>query len=370
MAEILDKIKGCMYGGAVGDALGYPVEFRSAREIFMKYGDEGIHKFELFKDKAYISDDTQMTLFTANGLLRGYTSLCLNGIMEPWENYVELAYKDWLMTQEGQYEYSAEGRNSWLLNYEEFYNNRAPGNTCLSALRLKECGSLSRRINNSKGCGGVMRVAPIGLYLPKHLDSLEEVALTGAKIAAITHTHPLGYIPAAALAHIIAKCATTDESLDEVVKDAINVTEDLFRDEKHIGEFSDIMKRAMELAMSDEDDLTAIKALGEGWVAEETLAISVYCALKYQNDFVKGVVAAVNHDGDSDSTGAVTGNILGAYLGIDGIPSEFITPLELKDVIEELSNDMYEDCRMSEYDSYRDEKWLQKYVSGQYCGRD
>lgn len=369
MGTYLEKIKGCLYGGAVGDALGYPIEFRKAEEIFAIYGEKGISSYELFHGKALISDDTQMTLFTANGLLVGYTRQCLRGIMGPWQSYIELAYKDWLITQENSYPSETSYCRSWLLNCEEFYINRAPGNTCLLALRGKECGSLDNRINSSKGCGGVMRIAPIGLYLPRHIKSIPEIDMVGAEAAAITHGHPLGFIPAAALTHIIARCVTSEDSLELIVKEAIETVSDLFRQERHIEEFTAIMDNAIWLANEDMEDLTAIRELGEGWVAEETLAIAVYCALKYQKDFERGIMAAVNHDGDSDSTGAVTGNILGAYLSLDKIPDKFIQPLELKDVIEELAVDMYEDCKMSEYSSYRDEKWHQKYVTGQYYGR-
>lgn len=99
MATELEKIKGCMFGGAIGDALGYPVEFLRADDIFAEYGENGICNYKLCEGKAYISDDTQMTLFTANGLLVGYTRNCLRGIMGPWQGYVEKAYKNWLKTQ-------------------------------------------------------------------------------------------------------------------------------------------------------------------------------------------------------------------------------------------------------------------------------
>lgn len=369
MATTLEKIKGCMFGGAIGDALGYPVEFRKADDIFTIYGKNGICNYELFHGKAYISDDTQMTLFTTNGLLVGTTRAQLRGIMAPWQSYVEMAYKNWLKTQERDYELK-QGMHCWLMNYKEFYSNRAPGFTCINALLQDECGSIKKKINDSKGCGGVMRVAPVGLYLPKHMKAIRDVDMVGAEVAAITHSHPLGYIPAAALTHIVARCVTSDDDLNVIVEEAVEVTRELFQEEKYIDEFVEIMNKAIDLAKTDMDDLDAIRELGEGWVAEETLAIAVYCALKYQNDFVKGVVASVNHDGDSDSTGAVTGNILGVYLGINQIPREYIEPLELKDVIEELAVDMHEDCRMSEYDSYRDEKWWQKYGTGEYCGEN
>lgn len=114
------------------------------------------------------------------------------------------------------------------------------------------------------------------------------------------------------------------------------------------------------------DDLDAIREIGQGWVAEETLAIAVYCALKYSNDFEKAIIASVNHSGDSDSTGSVTGNILGAYLGLSAIPQKYLDKLELKDVITEIADDLYNDCQMSEYGSYHDEKWVKKYMDFSY----
>ena len=361
MATTLEKIKGCMFGGAIGDALGYPVEFKSAKEIFRTYGENGICEYEIFHGKALISDDTQMTLFTANGLLIGYTRACLRGIRGPWQEYVRMAYKNWLKTQDKYYELGTDIMNCWLMNCEELYSNRAPGNTCLAALEGEEDGSICNKINHSKGCGGVMRVAPVGLYLPKHMNSLKEIDMVGAEVAAITHGHPLGYIPAATLTHIIARCVTSEEDLSVIVNEAVDVTKELFAYEKYIDEFCVLMRKAIRLAGDGIDDLDAIRKLGEGWVAEEALAIAIYCALKYKNDFVKGVVVAVNHDGDSDSTGAITGNILGVYLGIGQIPARFIESLELKEVIEELSGDMYEDCKMSEYGLDCDKKWWEKY---------
>ena len=84
-----------------------------------------------------------------------------------------------------------------------------------------------------------------------------------------------------------------------------------------------------------------IHALGKGWVAEKTLAIAVYCAFKYPEDFDKALIASVNHEGDSDSTGAVTGNIVGTNVGLSGIPSKYIDDLELKDIIMEIADDLY-----------------------------
>lgn len=364
--QLLGKIRGCMYGGAVGDALGYAVEFKTVDQIFRIYGENGIQDYELCQGKALISDDTQMTLFTANGLLLGYTRGRLRGIMGSWEGYVRKAYEDWFVTQHKRYNPGLQYSITWLRNVKDMFKRRAPGGTCLSALASDRNGSVDKPINDSKGCGGVMRVAPVGLYLPNHINNIQEIDKIGAEVAAITHGHPLGYIPAAALVHIIVRCVTTDWGLEKIIDDAITTTVELCRDKKHIDEFETIMKKALALAHEDMDDMDAINKLGEGWVAEETLAIAVYCAIKYQNDFAKAITVSVNHDGDSDSTGAVTGNILGAYLGFESIPAKYIEPLELKEVIEELAVDMFEDCKMSEYGKYRDEKWIKKYCEGSF----
>ena len=157
-----------------------------------------------------------------------------------------------------------------------------------------------------------------------------------------------------------------DITLYDAVMDMIDKLQDLFANARYINYFIDLMNQAVELSKSDVADIDAIHMLGEGWVAEETLAIAIYCALKYSNDFEKAMIAAVNHKGDSDSTGAVAGNILGAYLGMSAIPKKFLTNLELKNVILELADDLYNDCKISEYSSYRDEIWEKKYIDKTY----
>ena len=97
-------------------------------------------------------------------------------------------------------------------------------------------------------------------------------------------------------------------------------------------------------------------------MAEETLGIALYCALRHQDDFSAGVIAAVNHEGDSDSTGAVTGNILGALLGYQAIEEKWKKDLELSEVILEIADDLCHGCQMSEYSHYRDPAWEAKYI--------
>ena len=65
----LTRCQGCLIGGAIGDALGYPIEFMSQESIFSKYGSDGLTDYVLTNNIAQISDDTQMTLFTADAII-------------------------------------------------------------------------------------------------------------------------------------------------------------------------------------------------------------------------------------------------------------------------------------------------------------
>ena len=154
-------------------------------------------------------------------------------------------------------------------------------------------------------------------------------------------------------------------SLKEIVIEAKNTVENIFKGDKHLQELTDIIERAIVLSENEEDDLENIRSLGQGWVAEETLAIAIYCSLKYTDDFSKGIIASVNHSGDSDSTGAVTGNILGALVGYGKIDDKWKSHLECSDVILEIADDICHGCLMSEYSSYYDEAWVLKYMNMQ-----
>lgn len=338
MDSLENKFRGCLAGGAVGDALGYAVEFMSENSIFSKYGESGINEYSLINGTALISDDTQMTMFTAAALIDGIAS-------GNYMDSISRAYLAWYKTQTGGAVTADDNsRIGKLLGIPEIYSRRAPGVTCLSALGSGKVGTIENPINDSKGCGGVMRVAPIGLMFANGIFlkvTRNEIDKLGAKAAAITHGHELGYIPAAALVHIIDFLVRNDRyTIVDAVADSVLAMRKLFGDTEYVKLFHKLMERSVELAENGTDDLNAIHQLGEGWVAEETLAIAVYCAVKYQNDFEKVICAAVNHNGDSDSTGAVCGNILGAALGYDRIPQKFKDNLELHDILIGLADDL------------------------------
>jgi len=365
----IDKFRGCLFGGAVGDALGYSVEFLNIDQILEKYGKSGITEYDLINNAALISDDTQMTLFTANGLLIGATRGSMRGISGPPSGYCDRCYQAWYITQNGDYDswkQSVEDINEeypWLIRIPELHHRRSPGNTVLSALASGKSGTINNPINDSKGCGGLMRIAPVGIYF--ETTYIDKICLYAAEIAALTHGHDLGYIPAAALSYILHNIMyNKNAGLEKIITDCIIEMQILFSNSKHIKEFTDLMKKSITLSKSNLNDIEAISTLGEGWVAEETLAIAAYCSLKYHNDFSKAIIASVNHSGDSDSTGSVTGNIVGALVGYQKIPDKYKNNLELKELILKIADDLFYDCRISENDTLDSDgkKWFNKYA--------
>ena len=348
-----DRFRGCLLAGAAGDALGYEVEFMSEQQIFRRFGAAGITGYCLHNGVAEISDDTQMSLFTAAGLIDGELERAC-GSTAPLSAYVRSAYKDWYRTQTGQYplprEYGTRDKNkasSRLLAVPALFSRRAPGTTCLTALGSSKEGTVEAPINNSKGCGCVMRVAPVGLFFCGRDIPIEISDRIAAETAAITHGHELGLMSSAALAHILRRLAESEkETLLAAVQDAMAAIKLYYPDSPFLNGFLALLCRAVELSRTAQSDLDAIHILGEGWVAEEALAIAVYCALRYPDDLERALTASVNHGGDSDSTGSMTGNILGASLGMGAIPEKYLKDLELRDAIIGVADELY-DC--SEY---------------------
>ena len=360
-AQLRDRVRGSIFAGAVGDALGYPIEFWNEKRIFGQYGKKGIRQYHMdpTTGTAIISDDTQMTLFTISSLLFGMYRQNERGVSADPRHYAMFAYLGWLVTQTTDYSQKAlsamedfPGWASFLVkDVPELDHRRAPGITCLSALNIRKeqldnhehIGDYTRsKINDSKGCGGIMRVAPLGLVM--HHDHIDRLDMEGAQLAAITHSHSLGYMCAAVLTHILSRILRpgTEMTLKQIVEEARDTVAALFREDPHIDELTRIIDLSIALSENNKSDLSNIHKIGEGWVGEETLGIAIYCSLKYQNDFSKAITVSVNHKGDSDSTGAVTGNIMGALVGYDAIEEKWKKDLELGAFILDSADKLYD----------------------------
>lgn len=326
------RVRGCLLGGAIGDALGGAIEFRSLAQIRSAHPD-GVRDFVAGGEgwpAGTITDDTQLTLFTVEGIIRacvredrgiGFTV-----------GVIHHAYERWLQTQTRRAPSGAH--DGWLVGEQWLYARRAPGQTCLSALTEMTRSYRPVADNSSKGCGAVMRSAPFGLLRDWPAQHVLDVA---AEAAAVTHGHSTGQLAAGALALMI-RHLVDDADLEGALEETLA---ELSRREGH-QECTSALRRARELAACGPGTAEQLESLGGGWVAEEALAIAVYAALAFPgpDDMLDALSLAVTHSGDSDSTGSICGNLLGALHGETALPAELLFRVEGRTVITRLADDL------------------------------
>jgi len=333
------RFKGCLLGGAVGDAWGTPILSMSPEQKDARYGPTGITAYlPAYGKLGAISAITQMTLFTAEGLLvaraRGG-----DGDLDQVTAFVYQAYLRWLMTQDEVPQDQLLARHGTcsivdgiLTGFRELHARRLPDANSLAALKGGRMGTLARPINNNSGNGAVVRIAPIGLMAG------EDVAFDLAcAVARTTHGHPSACLAAGTLAQIIATIALGVNIATATAKAMLRLEE--------IGDAADdclaMLNQALALSKRGPVSLKKLEAFSRGETAAEVLAMSLYCSLVAKENFEKGVYLAVNHSGASNCLGAVTGSLLGARGGAAAIPSRFVKPLELRALIIEMAADLH-----------------------------
>lgn len=351
------RIYGCLLGGALGDSLGYAVEFDSIEAIRHRYGALGLTGFAALDAPSHFSDDTQMTLYTVDGLVEAL-EWANSGVGADANACLWLSYLRWLGTQ--GVEASAKApvpQPRWIDSNTVLHQQRHPGKACLSGLATGEMGTSIRPVNpDSKGCGTVMRSAPFGLI--PHIPA-DAVYTLSSDAACLTHGHASARQSAgmfSLLIHHLVSGATLDEAADRVRAGAANLPHVVQELPLHLDAALELARRG---PVSPEE---LVAVLGEGWVAEEALAVGLYAVLATQpgrgaepgntqpgqdehrdqllpdpaaatEHFRAAIALAINHSGDSDSTGSIAGNILGAYYGEACLPEEWLAELEAPEVI-------------------------------------
>ncbi len=306
-----------LLGGALGDGFGYAVEFESLANIYKLHGPNGLREPYFHQGELVVSDDTQMGLFTLEGLTRAM--LESDPSDQTLVDQIRWSYLDWLATQDAR----APGSNhsSRLLKHAAMHAQRAPGKTCLSALNQGAGGTPEQPINNSKGCGGVMRSGVVGLMPQMSPARAFRVA---TRIAALTHGHPSGYLSAGVMAAAIRGLLE-----DMPLYAALVQAGDLARASPGHEEVLRLLHSAHDLAVRPFTG-TLPEALGQGWVGEQALAIAVY-ATSCSQSFSEVLAIAANHSGDSDSTASLAGQLFGAQHGLESLPNDWIRRLDVLD---------------------------------------
>lgn len=324
--RLASRVLGCLFGGALGDALGYPIEFRSWAQIAERFGPAGLTAPLVQGGRSLVSDDTQMTLYTAEGLLAGLDAGYAD---EPDRllEHIRQAYLAWFQTQREDWHPGARG----LSQHRELWAIRAPGSTCLSALRAGARGTPTAPINESKGSGGLMRVAPLGLVPSIDADRAFRLAHAAA---ALTHGHPAGRLSAAALASLLR-----DLMAEMPIAAALGRMEVRLEAAGDASAVVRAVQAARALAATDTPAREAIATLGQGWSGDEALAIGIFAVLRAEH-FEAAVQIAANQDGDSDTTAAVAGQIWGAAQGIESLPADWIRHLDVLEPLGEIAGRM------------------------------
>lgn len=278
-----------LFGLALGDALGWPVEFSNLTAIKQQYGTAGIQEPP---DPAEYTDDTQMTLALTEGLLDAGLNAPVDEIMDA----IGARFVTWLELQ----------------NDPRY--RRAPGNACLAGMERYQAGTQWRKSGNpdSKGCGSAMRVAPLGYFYQHDPERLREIAVASS---VITHGHPAALAAATGAAYAV-KLALDGVHPGEMPRRIAAFTDGMSDD------FTHALHRIGHVTgwVNDEHGLAH---LGEGWIAEEAVALALFCTIRYPDDYASGVRRGANLTGDSDSVASIAGGILGARLGLDAIPPDW-----------------------------------------------
>jgi ADP-ribosylglycohydrolase len=364
-----DNIQGCFLLGACGDALGAPIEeIRDLKTIQARYGDKGLSDIIAFDNvfgsgvsypAGRITDDTTMAMTTAAALLLAQDPA-------DWKELKPLLWQGYL--QWGQRQEDGAGLDKkldetvpWTEQTRKFWFFCGAGRGTIAALQQDEPGSVAspltydcvirgkRTTGPNAGCGGMMRVAPQAL-LDVPAEKIFELACENA---ALTHGAPEAYVATGAVALLI-HFAARGENMAEALRD----TRDVLAKYAAQPEYKDgivacekALDAAETAAAAKPADLETIDGLPRElgyenpFLAVPVLSQTAYALLSTpvnpdQNGIRAAMAVAVNHSGDSDSVGAIVGNVLGARYGTAVIPGDWLDTLIQRREIETMADNL------------------------------
>ncbi|MGP4000709.1 ADP-ribosylglycohydrolase family protein [Streptomyces sp. 8N706] len=328
--DFRSRVRGCLLGGATGDALGAGIEFDSLEDIRLAHGPDGVTDYvPAYGRRGAVTDDTQMALFTVDGLIRAQVRRDTGAWHPPTDIY--RAHLRWSVTQRDWGPDERRKDDGWLAREEWLYARREPVRATLTGLGDGVMGTLDKPKNpECKGCGALARSAPFGLLVGWEPQLVFQLAV---ECAAQTHGHPTAYLASGALAVVVHTLARGDD-LDSAIQHALR---QLATRPGH-EETTDALRHALGAVRQGMPTAARVESFGEGRTAADALAIGVYCALVAE-DVRHGLLLSVNHGGESDSTGAVCGNLLGTLHGETALPPGWLAELEGRATILELADD-------------------------------
>lgn len=328
--DFRSRVRGCLLGGAIGDALGAGVSTLTLDEIRAAYGAGAVNDFvPAFGRRGAVTASTQLTLFTVDGLIRAQVRRDTGAWHPPTD--VHRAYLRWAATQRDWGPDERRKDNGWLAQEEWLYARRSPTISCLMGLGDETMGTLDKPKNPmALDASALVRSAPFGLLVGWEPQLVCQLAM---ECAAQTHGHPTAYLTAGAYAVIVHGLAR-GESVDAAVQRALA----LLTPRPGHQPVTEALQQALGSVRQGIPGPGRIAALGAGDMAHEALAVAVYCALVCE-DVRHGLRLSVTHDGHSGVTGALCGALLGTQHGETALPPAWLAELEGRATLLELSDD-------------------------------
>ncbi|UIX33314.1 ADP-ribosylglycohydrolase family protein [Streptomyces sp. GQFP] len=328
--DFRSRVRGTLLGAALGDALGTPLDGLTLDSIHEAYGAEGLTDLAFtYGRRGAITDLTQLTLFTLDGLIRAQVRRDTGAWHPPTD--LHRAYRRWAATQSDWGPDERRKEDGWLAHEEWLYARRDPSLACLLGLGDETMGTLDAPKNPGEaGAEAAARSGPFGLLVGWEPQLVMQLAV---ECAAQTHGHPIGYLAAGAYAVIVHGLAR-GESMDAAVQRALA----LLSARPGHQPVAEALQRALGAVRQGIPTPARVDDLAGAGTAEGLLSVAVYCALVGE-DVRHGLALAVNHSGQSAVTGALTGGLLGALHGETALPPAWLAELEGRPTMLVLADD-------------------------------